>query len=560
MSVKNGALALSLLLTLPLAAAALERTALVPTDAQTYVRISNTSNFWSQLKQSPVGQLWADPQFQDFLGNPDAESWQELFTGDKMGAEAEIIIEQLKMLTGEVVMAFDLDHGHSYIIAAISEADFSRSLEMDDRLQDITTEPFETIKSTFQDVEIVQHLEQAGTPDESSSWQAFLNNTLVLGHSREWVEKCIVQLQKEAVSEPEGHPALSFNMPLTQLIRQDMLAAIKQDAAATPQAALYDPEALLEALGLMGLESFSLKLELKDAELVSDASLRVSDLTKGLFSILDLQPSELPTVTFIPKNISSLEVGRFNLLRFWQEIPNVLASAMPAVKPQFDLIMALIQQQTGIDLEQDLLTYIDTKYVSFSVVEGDQHQSVVAVELKDGAAFKSGLETAFAAPAIEPQITMGLEIEDFLDHTLYAVKNSDPENPISFGVAGDYLLYGHPDGLRQVIRSQTSEAAANQAFERSALVQGLREQVPARAFGYSAIDWKKNMAIIVRELGKKEYIALMQQNWAKSGSPIPPPDFSKLPPAEHIASFFNMSYQYAEATRDGIHQRIILKY
>ena len=52
----------------------------------------------------------------------------------------------------------------------------------------------------------------------------------------------------------------------------------------------------------------------------------------------------------------------------------------------------------------------------------------------------------------------------------------------------------------------------------------------------------------------------MVENWAKSGSPFPPPDLNKLPPATHIASFFNVSYQYAEATDEGIHQRIILKY
>jgi hypothetical protein len=173
--------------------------------------------------------------------------------------------------------------------------------------------------------------------------------------------------------------------------------------------------------------------------------------------------------------------------------------------------------------------------------------------------FKTGLETALAAPALQPQVAAGLEIEEFLDHTIYTVKSDDPSSAMAFGIVGDYLLYGQPDGLRQVIRSRGS-AAANESFERSALVQGLRRHVPPRAFGYSAIDWKKNMGVIVREISKPEYVVLIQQNWAKSGSALPPPDFSKLPPADHIASFFNVSYQYVEATGNGLHQRIILKY
>jgi len=220
----------------------------------------------------------------------------------------------------------------------------------------------------------------------------------------------------------------------------------------------------------------------------------------------------------------------------------------------------MVQQQAGINFEQDLLANLGTKYVSFSVAEANKQISVVAVELKDSAAFKTGLETALAAPALQPQVATGLETEEFLDHTIYTIIDEEPADDMAFGVAGDYLLYGQSEGLRQVIRSQTSEAAANMAFERSALVKGLRQHVPPRAFGYSAIDWKKNMAVIIHELSKPEYVTILQQNWAKSGSPLPPPDFKKLPPAEHIASFFNVSYQYAEATGNGIHQQITLKY
>jgi hypothetical protein len=91
-------------------------------------------------------------------------------------------------------------------------------------------------------------------------------------------------------------------------------------------------------------------------------------------------------------------------------------------------------------------------------------------------------------------------------------------------------------------------------------VAGLRRHVPTRAFSFGAVDWKKYMTVIVREVTKPEYVTVLNENWAKSGSPIPPPDFNKLPPTEHIASFFNVSYQYAEETPQGIHQRIILKY
>jgi len=557
MPTRTKILSLSILLALPLATVALERTELLPPDAQTYVRISNTTNFWSKLKQSSLGRLWVDQQFQDFLGNPDAETWRELVFDGETDAEDDVFIEQMKMLQGEVILAFDTEMENPCIIAAMNREDFLRSLEMDEKLLGIAEDPFEILKSTFQGVEIIQHIEDGGTPDEESAWQAHLNNTFVLGYTKEWVEKCIVELQKEPVEEPEGNPVCNLNLPLSGLFRK-LIEEENEKSAGNP--APLDTERLFNALGLMGVENYSLRIELKETEMVADSNLLVSDLAKGIFTILDVQPSELPTVGFIPENIALLEVGRFNLLRFWQEIPNIIATAMPSAKPQFDMILAMFQQQAGIDFEQDLLTHLGTQYLSFSIAEDERQVSTIAVELKDGPAFKTGLESILAAPALQPQLAAALETEEFLDHTIYTVKSGDPADAVAFGVAGDYLLYGQPDGLRQVIRSESGAAAAKTTFEQSPLVKGLRQHVPPRAFGYSAIDWKKNMDVLVRELDKPEYVAAMQQNWAKSGSPLPPPEFDKLPPVDHIASFFNVSFQYTEATADGLHQRIILKY
>jgi hypothetical protein len=547
----------SLLLAAPLLSRALERTDLLPPDAQTYVRVSNTTEFWAKLKKSSLGRLWMDPQFQDFLGHPDAETWRDLFFEGEESAENEVFLEQLKMLTGEVVLAFDNDYENPYIIAAITKEDFLRSLDLDAKLNEVTDRTFETKKSTFQGVEIIQYIEAAGTPDETMSWQAHVGNTLILGYTREWVEQCIVRMKKEEIVEPNGNPVFSLNLPLAQLIRET-INEMKEEAAGQPQA--YEPEVLFEALGLLGIEGFTTRVELRDTELEANSTFRVSDLSKGLFAILDVQPSELPTVTFIPDSIASIEVGRFNLLGLWQEIPNILSVAMPSVKPQYDIMLAMLQQQTGIDLEQDLLANIGTKYVSFSVVEGETQHSIIAVELRDAAAFRKGIESALTAPALQPQVAAGIDIQDFLEHTIYTLKDSDPAETMGLSIAGDYLLYGQPEALRQVIRSQTRDAAANMAFEQTDLVKGLRQHTTSKAFTFSAIDWKKNMDVIIHELTKPEYVMMIRQNWARSGSALPPPDFNKLPPADHIASFFNVSYQYIEANAAGLHQKIILKY
>jgi hypothetical protein len=543
-------LILFLLIALPLGTFALERTELLPPKAQAYVRISNTTNFWGMLQKSSIGKLWQDPQFQDFMGNPDANMWRSVFLDDDNDAEGEVFVEQLKMLGGELILAFDMENEDPYIVAAMGKDDFNRSLQLDDQLRQVMDEPFDVVRSSFQNVEIVEHIEDPGTPDETHSWQAHVGGTFMLGYSREWIEECIVRLGNEAATEPEGLPILNLNLPLASMIEASLAGGERG----------VSERAMFEALGILDIENFSASVELREDEMVADNTLRVGGLGRGLFTLLDVQPSELPTVTFIPENIASIEVGRFNLLGLWQEIPNVLAAAQPAMKPQFDMLIAMLQQQAGINLEQDLLAHLGKKYLSFSTVEDGRQTSVIAIDLDDGAAFKKGLETALAAPPLQPYVAAGLKIDSFLDHTIYTLKESNPDDTMGMAIIPDFLLYGSPDGLRQVIRRTTSDAAANLAFEHTELVKGLRAHVPSRAFAYSAIDWKKNMDVLIRELTKPEHVRLVRQKWAKSGSALPPPDFSKLPPSGHMASFFNVSYQYIEAGAQGLHQRIILKY
>jgi len=285
--------ALTLLLAIPLTAAALERTALIPADAQMYVRVSNVTTFLSKLQKSSMGRLWADRQFQDFLGHPDSETWKELLFNGENPTENEMYLEQLKMLQGEVICAFDMARETPYLIAAMSEEDFQRSLELDEKMTEINETAFSIVRHVFQDVEVIQHIEAPGTPAEDSSWQAYLNHTLIMGGSHEWVEKSIIQLKKEAVEEPEGNPVLNINLPLDEFIRGKLMA--KPDPAQSAMSP--DPEVLLESLGLMGIEKLTTRIELEDTEMVADSTLAATSLGKGLFTIFDLQPVERQDAT-----------------------------------------------------------------------------------------------------------------------------------------------------------------------------------------------------------------------------------------------------------------------
>jgi hypothetical protein len=526
---------------------ALERSSLLPPQADITVYISNTTDFINQLKHSSVGKLWMDDEFQNFIGNIDNDMLLEIMFDGEPTEEDRLIIEEMKAIKGEIAVGMGLEAKEPYIIAAMSKEVFLETLETDLKLNAVTENPFEQRQETFQDHTLYQYIYKAGTPDEHSSWQAHTKNTLLVGPSQEWVERTLLELNKEEITEPEGDPRLKISIPVASILNTSLE---ESDPSTLP---------IIQALGLMGIQTFRMTVELHKDQMVIDNHCTIDDLNKGLFALLDTEPSTIPTDSFIPENITNFEVGRFNIKQLWQNIPVIMEESEPGSRAQFDLMIGMLNQQLNIDVEQDLLTYLGTKYLYYAIYEGGAQDYVLALELKNPKQFNAGLKSMFNAPALQPVIASSLESIDFIDRTLYIPKQqTNPDQPIAFSVSDGYLLYGTPAGLRQAIRNLSSETKHNVA--QTDLVKGLREKISSKAFGFSAVDWKKSMETLIHQLRESEQFTQLQQNWAQSGSPIPPPDMNNMPSASHIASFFNISYQYIEKSSDGLHQRIYLTY
>lgn len=545
---KTRSLILFLILSCLLNTLALDRLSLLPPDSTVSVRVSNLSEFGARLKQSPLGQLWNDPQFQEFTGNPADDEWMDLLFAEASDAKKDILLDQLKMLKGELVIGTDSDLETFCLITTISEEDYLRSVEQDKKLSRMEDSNIEIVYDEFQGVQLARHISNAGTESESSSWQAYLANTMLIGPSREWVERAIIQLKKAPPTEPAGTPTFRIDVNFQQIIANS--SADETD------------DALFDALGLSGVGNGSLTIQLEEDKLVTDSTLAVSDMTKGLFTLIDPQPATLPTVTFIPENMSSLESGRINLLGLWREIPNALSAMSPEGKMQFDMVLGMIREQAQIDIDQDLLSNLGTQYIAFASEDPDTQQQlgVVGIELKDRFAFQTALETALAAPALQPQVAFLLKEETFLEHTIYTVQNQQPGETIAFAIAADRFFYGPPSILRNIIRTQTSADTAHDSFESSPLVRGLRRHTPAGALGFSAIDWQKQMKNILRELDSPIIIDAFRQAFADSDAPMAFPDLGPLPSADHLASFFTTSFQYLEQTDRGLHLRATMTY
>lgn len=543
-------------------ALALERQTLLPANQLIYVRVSNIPEFLARLKQSPLGQLWADPPFQNFIGRPTASNWMDLLLPENSTASKQIMLEQLKMLQGELIVGLNQDTEGVRLIASMSVEDYQRHLKQEEKLNKLANNPREIINETFQGIKLIRRVRNGGTKKEETSWQAHLADTILLGSSREWIERSIIQLKKTHPNEPSDSPTLDLKIDLATLIEK-IVGNMKQSNPSTQPNGL-NKKALVAALGLTGVGDCSMTLRLDEDKMVSDSTLDIATFNKGLFTLLDMQPSTLPTVTFIPENISAIGVGRINLLSLWQEVPEILSAVSPNGQMQFAMIADMIQQQARIDLGQDLLANLDSHYISYSTTAPGtaQQAHVIGIKLKDRVAFQTALETALAAPALQPQVAALLKTEPFLEHTIYTIQTQQPGSPpVAFSIAANRFFYGPPTILRNIIRTQNSADAAHTSFEHSPLVRELRRHTPSGAFGFRVIDWKKQMESLVKQLRQPAVQAALKKG-LKGGpdQPFPLPDLATLPPADHLASFFNTTCQYVEKTDTGLHQRATTRY
>ena len=545
----------TLFLALPYGASALSRSELLP-DASFQVSVSGTTNFWNALKTSPFGKLWVDPEFQNFAGHLDQDFFKKTFLqGDTPNPEKEVFIEQVSKMTGEVALAFNEGQQNPCIVAAISQEDYAKVLELDEHLSEILEDNFDLVKSTFQDIEIVKFVPLSGKREPY--WQAWAQDTLLVGWSREWVEKNLVALQKEKPEEPKGNPCLSLKINLRQLLQS---WSKKEDGDLSPE----DPDSfqrISKVLGLSGIGVFSMNVEMREHQMRVLSDLEVDDLNVGLFRLIDPTPSEIPQVPFLSADTSALEVGRINLAGLWKAIPEILHSLDPTIEQQFDLVISSFEQQTGLNFTEQILENLDTAYLSYSIEDEGVQKNLLGFELKDGQAFQQTIDSLMANPTVQPQLEVVLETESFLDQPIYLVKNLPPESAVAFAVSGSYLFYGHPDALRQAIRAINRDTPADKPFGASKLAQGLQNFLSPKAFGFSGIDWKKNMRLLIQKIQSQKFAEDFKQGWNRgAGKKIPPPDFSKLPPADHMASFFNRSYQQTQASPTGLHQEIVLEY
>jgi hypothetical protein len=478
-----------------------------------------------------------------------------------------IYLEEIKMLQGEIALGVNMSSTNFMLAAAISEEDYKRSIKMDRRLIELEAEKISIQKQRYQGVDIYGHIQEG---KDDNTWQAYIDNTLLMSSNEEWVKKSIAAIKKSHITEQKGPaPSISAFVNVATLIDMvikeadaSMAKAKQNNPAAQPPKPVVSPAKIFEATGLTAIKNVSVSILFYKDRIVSESNLGIKFPLKGIFNILDLTAS--PTslrVPYAPDNVLAYEVSRINLLNFWQQIPKIAGEvAPPEVASQIQTGIFSISAMLGIDPGRDIFANLDTQLITVSVDSQPEPQGIYLMRLKNEIALQATLEKLFSESGlIRIKLGENFKEDTFRDAKLYQIKIPskvpDQKSPttIAISAAGGYLAIGPDQLVRQYLLAVDSGNPANQAFYKSRLFADLRKNTPANAVAYSAMDIGKYIkSVLGMVLDNPALKMTMANKGDDKNNPFPNFDANKLPSAEYISKFFGHTFGYVVPVANGI--------
>lgn len=540
------------LLGIPLVTPALERTELLP-PAEASIRVTEAEKLWQEFGAAFGDRLANDRQIQDFAEAFGRKLVKKVEQGE-IPLESRHLLEILKLLKGEIAVVYNsapkgspLVLDCAFLAAAASREEYGNILHRTEWLNGQTKEDVVRKRYDFGGTELVCDIIERGEPTPREFWMAWVNGTLLAGSRRPWVEKSIVRLKNETVTEPEGSK-ISCCFPVGQWLRND-LAQMTPDERA-------ESESFWNAVGIMSFEQYLLEIEIKNGDLILDGTLTFSEKGKGLFALLDTAPEDYSDDRIVPGHATSFSYGKLDLTGFWRNMPQMLNSLPPAWNKYFSEWISYFQHHSGLNIDRDFLAHIDKEFALFTAPEGTNQPIVVAFNLNNANALENSFATLQGSSVA--MLWQGkVETTDFRNHTIYHKKKEAAESdPFSICVADNHLLLGSSISS---IRNTIMQLANPGHRKPSNMQKEVRRIAPAKAFGYGAMDHQTAPAALYVQVSDNQFTA----GFAFQNNPEKTKRHLNLSENEislsHLTSFIGNTYHFAEAVPGGIHHRLVFE-
>jgi hypothetical protein len=553
------------------------------TDVDMIVRCTDTSALLSAIEDSPLGHFWNSPEMEGFRN--DRDIWQELRLALVDGTEEDnaakirdIYLEEIKMLSGEVIMGLDFtDYAEQpavTILAALDETDYKRSLEMDALLFEL--EDVETIKAgeDFRGTTLYTYIRKEAKGDRFL-YQAYLEGTLLVSEDRAWLERALLQLKETPAREPEGAPELTLTAKARLMDRLQSLLAAKAAEDGSP----VDPLTLIRSLGLdaVGDVHFNLCMKKDRADIAFQVARR-GEWNRGLMVLIPPEPAPVDfRLAHVPRDVASYQVARLDLNAFWMQVPEVLRQISPEFQLQFNMGVNAAGGMMDIDINEDLFNNLDRLVFSYTCLEDEGQQFLYGLKVKDSDAMERTLSKLFAGHSpIVAQLGDFYRQTDIQGHVIHIIQFPMPAvegglpvySEVGLTVADRALIIGQGNLLVDYVQAAVNNPVAPEFYERPAFKE-MMARIPGNACGYGINDLSAYARFYVNQVRTAlEQAREGEATPASSSGDAADPlaeflegfDIDQLPSAEVIASYFGVSEGYSVMDEAGFRSTMTMRY
>jgi hypothetical protein len=558
------------------------------TEADLAVRCSDTSALAAALESSPLGRLWNSPAVTDARDGQSLEAlFKQTLSDPAEGANAEqigdIYMAQAKMLQGEVILGFDFaEQGADpaiTIVAGISEADFNRSLEMDELLFELEQKDTVSASEDFQGTRIYTYIEKEEDGDRFY-YQAFYQGTLLTTEDRTWLENALLRLMETPAREPQGDPVVTVHGKAHLLDRlMDHFSA-----QAAEKEAPFDLRTLLSSLGLDTLGDMRLALQMKpDRTDITLAVDRRGEWNRGLMAMIP--PDPVPAdfrLSYVPPDVASYKVTRFDLNALWVQIPEILRQISPESQMQFSMGVNSLGGMLDINVNEDIFNNLDRLAFSYARFGDHGQEFIYGLTVRDAGVMERTLRKVFSESSpMAAQMRPFYRETDIQGQTVHLLQIPMPENDagtqvereIGLAVVDRALVIGEGRLLENYVQAAVHNEGTP-AFYAGQPYRTMAARIPAGACSYALSD----MSAFVRYLAEEIRTAAARAEAAAQPAHAekdcgcekqrPSPlaalaeklDIEKLPPTEELAAYFGISDGYSIVDADGLRSEITIHY
>jgi hypothetical protein len=559
---KLGAAVLAMMSLAPQADARLEKT--LPKETYGVAQVADIADLQSRLATHPAKDIWlklTDPN--GYFGPAIKELRSEAAKDKNFNLkDFEKLVDFLKTnVNGELLLAVTKikpkEKGWDAPVGIIFVADFAATekeveayitkLTKDDKNVNSTT-------STYQGITLHEYKRSSSRPPHLG-W-AVANKTFVLAPAQELrdVVDAILNGRKNSIADTAiwkrsaaaagKNDFFAFiNTPLlTAELRAFVVKQNPKDKDEAPNPLEPDPIHAYDTLALDAVDEIWATYKLTADGLSAKSSLAYKE-KRGLLTLLTLKPLE----TFVPNYISSNQAGfataGIDLNQAWKNVETLFQTALPAIKPLFDMQISKLKKDEGLDLRGALFDNFGenlTQVYSISApkTKGKKSRSIGTLGLdglyvigfRDTAKLDALIRTALSKAGHKDAEEALFQIKDFMGVKINRLKESD-EISFSYALFDGKLFLAIGEG---VLENAIAEFKSPQKpLSKSPYIQQILRKVPKDASFFTYSDLGNTLA---------GYFGIFEAILAVEGKTSKVIDISKRPKAEDIPW---VSYGYA---------------